>query len=270
MTMQQRARVRLQTCVAKNCRCVLELQFFSTMTSKKEVGVKKVRPIHLPLVLFNHAQPTQRISYTFVCCSNLDAIFSLTKPPYLTYRFHKKIGSFELDGGWLKPLAFHAFARKLTTDHSKHSSISLLILARRHAMGAPSATWRQNSANNLKNCIATTSNEESTTKTTPSSLAARSSSTNSISSVMSSGDIDDEDNRVVLDVVRNIDDQYVLACGCDGAISACSTIVDALFDRHGVNTGRIADCLLGGQRCTNKFQIQTTNQQSFVLRLGSA
>lgn len=52
----------------------------------------------------------------------------------------------------------------------------------------------------------------------------------------------------MISCVQAIDDQYVLACDVDGNVLAGSTIVDALLDRHGANSGRIADSLLGGHQ----------------------
>lgn len=66
---------------------------------------------------------------------------------------------------------------------------------------------------------------------------------------MSSSESDEEQQqRVVRETVQAIDDQYVIACDADGTVIGGSTIVDALLDRHGSKSGRIADSLVGGQQ----------------------
>lgn len=169
----------------------------------------------------------------------------------------KFLALFELDGVWLKPLEFTAYARVLdstsSTSNNNHNSnnssgkratLALLVLMRRRAPSTAAVALS-----------ASASSTSARRKDSIYSMASSSGSTRSFganatfisdSTTVAADESDELDQQLVREAVTSIDDQYVVLCDGGGNISAGSTIVDVLLDRHGSSSGQFGDSVFGG------------------------
>lgn len=173
-----------------------------------------------------------------------------------------KLAWFELDAGGFKPLLFAAFARqlvRLSSDNAitiaKPAGLLALVLLKRRSQQQQHHQHHHRRRKHHTVVVAGPSTDNainvpplnvSNSLRTHSGSSTLESASRSVSS--SYDESEDKDPAIVRDAVTAIDDQYVIACDNDGKIVASSTIVGALLDRHGNNTGRIVDSLLGGQK----------------------